>query len=245
MKVCRRLQPTGNRIVKRLILFGLLAGLLTANSGCGLLQAVFCYRPCLGGGQCGPAVVDDGCGESCGPTCGPVHRPVRAVASAPRRAVAYGDCDTGCDVAGGRPCRRAACGTCGSCGDPCADPCGQGCYGRTWHRGPLSCIFALFSCRTWWGGNCGERYWGDFYSDPPDCWDPCDGCGNYTGGGCRSCGGGSNNGSGVFDEYSSGPVGSRVDDGAPVAKENIVSQTDRAVSPAPRPVAQPHKANRP
>lgn len=241
--------------MKRLIVFGLLAGLLTTNSGCGLLQAVFCYRPCQSGGQCGPAYADDGCGESCGPTCGPMHRPVRPVVAA-RRAVVCDECGTGCDAGCGRPCRRAACGTCGSCGacgDPCADPCSPGACVRPWHRGPLSCVFALFSCRTWWGPNCGERYWGDFYSDPPDCWDPCDGYGNYTGGGCqscgsggsvrgggcKSCGGGANYGGGAFDEYDSSPVSNR-NNGPSMADEN-----DRTVIPAPKPVPQPHKATRP
>ncbi|MFO0868502.1 MAG: hypothetical protein U0935_06095 [Pirellulales bacterium] len=33
------------------------------------------------------------------------------------------------------------------------------------------------SCR--WG--CGEIYWDEWLSDPPDCCDPCDGCGNWAG----------------------------------------------------------------
>ena len=66
-----------------------------------------------------------------------------------------------------------------------------------------------------------------FYGDPPDCWDPCDCRGNYTGGRCHSCGGG------------------YVDDGMPVAREKIVSQTDQAVGPTPRAAPQPHKAVKP
>jgi hypothetical protein len=30
---------------------------------------------------------------------------------------------------------------------------------------------------------CGEIYWGEWLSDPPDCCDPCDACGNFTGAG--------------------------------------------------------------
>jgi hypothetical protein len=70
----------------------------------------------------------------------------------------------------------------------------------------LSCVFALImrGCgwgSTWCGGNCGERYWGDFYNDPPDCCDPCDCHGNFTGGGCSHCGGGYAGG------YSGGSMG--------------------------------------
>jgi hypothetical protein len=229
--------------VKRLILFGLLGGLLATNTGCGLLQAVFCYRPSVSYGGCGPAIAGENCDEGCGPTCGPVRRPIRASRCA--RAVA--DCDTGCN---------AACGAeCNSCGDPCADPCGQGCYARPWHRGPLSCVFALLTQGCWWGRSCGERYWGDFYSDSPDCSDPCDCYGNYAGGGCRSCGGeggGCNCGGGGYDGdlggsegYSRNQMVGRVDDGTPVSGNNVVARSNRSVSPAPRPVAQPHKAVRP
>ena len=243
------LQQQGKRIVKRLILCGLLGGLLATTTGCGLFQAIFCYRPCVMRGDCDAAFAGASCEEDCDPTCGPMQRPVRGLAYAPRRARAYADCDVGCDVECGRPCRRPNCRNCSPCGDPCADPCGECCYGRCWHRGPLSCVFALFMRGCWWGPSCGERYWGDFYSDSPDCWDPCDGYGNYTGGGnggrCRSCGGGYDSGMGGFDGYSRGPVGGRVDDGVPVPKENIVSQTDRVVGPAPKPASQPHKAAKP
>ena len=44
----------------------------------------------------------------------------------------------------------------------------------------------LFTHDSYWGGSCGQyRYWGDFYGDPPDICDPCDDCGNFTGGGCQ------------------------------------------------------------
>lgn len=243
--------------MKRLILFGLLGTLLATNTGCGLFQALFCYRPCITRGDCDPAFAGGGCDEGCGPTCGHVRPPVYG----PRRAYAAADCGDTCgDVGCGRPCRGTPCGSC----DPCADPCGSGCYGRCWHRGPLSCLFALFTCGTWWGPNCGERYWGDFYSDSPDCWDPCDGYGNYTGSGCQSCGGSgggysggysggsgggcrncNGGGGGGFDGYARSAAGGRVTDGGPVARENYVSQDDRVVNPNPKPATQPHRAARP
>jgi hypothetical protein len=29
--------------------------------------------------------------------------------------------------------------------------------------------------------DCGERYWNEWYSDPPDCCDPCNDCGTFVG----------------------------------------------------------------
>ncbi len=236
--------------MKRLILLGLLGGLLTTGTGCGLFQAVFCYRPCVSNGDCGPGMACGDCDDGCG-TCGPMRRPICGPACAPRRAQVCAECGESCDGNCGRPCRRAACRTCGSCGaacgdscDPCADPCGNGCYGRPWHRGPLSCLFAWLAPCRWWGcSGCGDRYWGDFYNDPPDCWDPCDNYGNYTGGGCRNCG----RRSGTVMDYgqSSMSEGRVVNDGMPAGDGNIISQSDRTVGPAPSPAAQPHKAERP
>ena len=112
------------------------------------------------------------------------------------------DCDECGDGECGRPCRRACGRTCGPNCDSCSDSCGvpvaipvpiraatvatavPGIAGRSVASSPCS----RRGC--WCGPNCGERYWGDFYSDPPDCEDPCDCYGNYAGGGCRSCGGG-------------------------------------------------------
>jgi len=223
--------------VKRLVLVSLLGGLLATSAGCGLMQSIFCYRPCVMRGDC---LVEDGCYEDgCGPALG---RPVRGPVFAARRARVYAEGDMGCDVVGGRPCRRPLCSRCGPVCDPCCDPCGDVCYGRCWHRGPLSCIFALFMRGCWWDGGCqgcGERYWGDFYSDPPDCWDPCDGYGNYTGGGCRDCGTG-----GEMDYSYSRPRGSIDQDGY-AAQGQVVS--DRVVRSAPRSSVQqqPRRAVRP
>jgi hypothetical protein len=247
-------------IVKRLILFGLLGGLLATNTGCGLFQAIFCYRPCATRGDCGEGVCGNPCNEGCGPACGP-RRPLYP--ARPMRA--SGDCDCGCGDVIGRPCRRAACASCGACDEPCGDSCdcgGCGTCGRPWHRGPLSCVFALFTPCSWWGGGCGQRYWGDFYSDPPDCWDPCDGYGNYSGGGhsagvygdgisgsgvstgggggCRNCGAANRGAGAVYDNYSGGP--SR---GESIPAGEIVSQRERTVRTSARPTTQPHKAARP
>jgi hypothetical protein len=221
--------------VKRILLFGLLAGLMTASTGCGLFQAIFCYQPCNSRTGCSACSCGDTCDDGC-TTCG--RRAVRSPACVASRRAVVADSDEGCDC--DKPCGRASCQTC----DPCADPCGSGTCGRVWHRGPLSCLFALFTPGTWCGGNCGERYWGDFYSDPPACHDPCDGSGNYTGSvgggsGCRSCGGGSS-------VHTRGHASSYVDDGTPVADEGeLVPQADRVVTPAAKPTGTPHKAVKP
>jgi hypothetical protein len=217
--------------VKRIMLFGLLAGALAATSGCGLFQSIFCYRPCTMRGDCCGGCCGDCCDDGCGPRCG-------ARGCGVRQARVYADCGDDCCPECGQPLRGArcrSCGTCGPCGDccgdACADPCGDCCYGRPWHRGPLSCLFALFTPAYWGGRGCGERYWGDFYSDPPDCWDPCDCNGNYTGR-CHHCGGG----------YSDGYGGGRPAQVMPPSDENAVPQGDREGNPAPKPAAQPHKA---
>jgi hypothetical protein len=107
----------------------------------------------------------------------------------------------------------------------------------------------------WCGPNCGERYWGDFYSDPPDCWDPCDCHGNYTGGGCSSCGGGTHDGGGYHESggcrncgrsggVTHSNVSSGMDDGPDMSDGKIISQDDRVVSPAQQSTGEPHKAVR-
>ena len=126
--------------------------------------------------QCGSRVGGMGCvGEPCCGSCGEV-----------------GDCGCG-EVAGDCGCGMAptdcgcgiaapSCGTaCGGC-DDCASTCGVRCR-RGW---PL--LRAIFGC----AGCSGNWYWSEWYSDPPDCCDPCDGCGNWNGpvDSCASCGGG-------------------------------------------------------
>jgi hypothetical protein len=89
----------------------------------------------------------------------------------------------------GTHCVGPRCGPGPMLAEPCEDPCGEcgapacACRCRL-VRGPLSFVFALFtagSYRGCWGG-CGERYWGDWYGDPPACCDPCDCNGHFTGG---------------------------------------------------------------
>jgi hypothetical protein len=104
------------------------------------------------------------CGPVCGEPCGPIRGGL-----GPRAVMAEPGENDGC----------------GECGLPA---CGRLCR----PRGPLAFVFALFTAGSYpgcWGG-CGERYWGDWYADPPDCSDPCGYHGNFTGGGCSGCGDG-------------------------------------------------------
>lgn len=217
-----------------------LGAMLATSTGCGLFHAIFSYRPCVMRGECGPSVCDEGCDEGYGPVYGPPRRAVCPPVVGPRRAVV---CDDECDM----PCRRPfTCPRCRCYADPCWDPCGDSGYGRVWHRGPLSCLFALFVRPAWWGPSCGERYWGDFYSDLPDCWDPCDCYGNYTGtSGCPKCGEWSTGS--AIEGYSYGSSGHNVGSGTPLPKKRIISQSERVVSPAPKPMVQqqPRQAVKP
>lgn len=61
------------------------------------------------------------------------------------------------------------CNKCGVCG-------GNDCPGYT----PCGYLKYMLTC----GAGCSEIYWGEWISDPPDCCDPCDNCGNWTGPGC-------------------------------------------------------------
>lgn len=225
-----------------------LGAILTTNSGCGLLQAIFSYKPCVMRGTCGTGesgMCDEGCEEGYGPVYGLPRRAVAPPVFGPRRAVV---CEDDCDC--GRPYRRPfVCPRCARCANSCWDPCGDRCYGRVWHRGPLSCLFALFIRPSYYGPSCGERYWGDFYSDLPDCWDPCDCYGNYTGGGCQNCSRHNNSevSTGLGEEYSYGSHGRTSTSGLPIPKERIISQSERIVSPAPKPTVQqqPRQAVKP
>lgn len=59
-------------------------------------------------------------------------------------------------------------GVCGVCG-----VCGGDCEGHT----PSSYTKHVLTCAS----GCGEIYWGEWISDPPDKVDPCDNCGNFVG----------------------------------------------------------------
>ncbi len=58
-------------------------------------------------------------------------------------------------------------------GDCCGtDPCSRGP-----RRRPFANLLGMFACN----GGCGDVYYDEWVSDPPDCCDPCDNCGNWTG----------------------------------------------------------------
>ena len=219
-------------MTKRLLLFGLLCGWVAASSGCccgwGWMAeplgpgtqcdprnccgcgscGTACYHGCAG--SCGPACAEP-CGTSCGPSCGPA---CGSACAEPACGPACGaSCGSACGSCG-QDCWARCTPNCGPCcpiehGPPC-DPCcdiGCGKYGH--HCGPLSLLGSLFACESWCGG-CGEVYLGDFHGDPPDCCDPCDRCGSYTGsGGCSSCG------NGVPMASARGPVVRRSANGQP------------------------------
>lgn len=156
----------------------------------------------------------------------------------------YG-CDDGpaCSSCGGGGCgsctTRATCGSggCGSCSE-CSP--GYTCYGPLCGFRPLRWVVNLFRCPCWCGPSCGEAYWGEFHNDPPDCWDPCDQSGNWTGrGGCSSCnhGGGGGNGGGI-----------RYEDAMPstpeASPEMIPEGTIDGPAAQPTPAVKPHKTAR-
>jgi hypothetical protein len=47
------------------------------------------------------------------------------------------------------------------------------------------CLFGCHECwpcgKDWCGSQCGELYWNEWFSLPPNCCDPCDHCGNFDG----------------------------------------------------------------
>ena len=156
-------------MAKRAMALIVVSGLLVAACGCNVCRAIL-FDPF------GPNTLCDG--RRCGTCAGPVIR----------GPVCDGDCEPG-------PIRaRLACRgpVVGPYGDGCCDDCG----GPTCRhhcgivRGPLTFVFALFGAGAYRGcgpcggcGGCGDRYWGDWYGDPPECCDPCDAWGNFTGGG--------------------------------------------------------------
>jgi hypothetical protein len=135
----------------------------------------------------------------------------------------------------------SACDTCDSCGDACDDscgtPCGRGaCSDRT-PCGPLTLLFSIFNCNTWRGPSCGERYWGDFYSDPPACHDPCDPCGNYVGRSNSTYHWG--NAGGYYDSGSSGSGCINCNKNRTWTSDPIPMQEGRVVRPATKVSRQP------
>ena len=173
-------------MLQRFMLLGLLCGLMTAATGCGL-----CHY-----GTTGPFTIctTDNCGPGCQPAC------------------------------------ASSCGgSCGDCADPCA-PCG-----------PLSIVHKLFCPQKWDCGSCGERYWGDFHGDPPECCDPCDRCGNFTGATTDGCSNGNCGGGGYQVEHGGGGGCSTCGTNGPASyRPQMASRTVE-----PRPVSQATRTYRP
>ena len=147
-------------MTKRFILVGMISALLLGGSGCCVLSPIV-HRPFGPGTACNP--------EHCGPVCPTACATCEPGIELPYERVRPAPCDSFCPPDCGPPCGR-----CGPCGPRFC--------------GPLSLIFALLSGPTWCGDGCGEIYWGDFHGDPPDCCDPCDCHGNYTGVNTGPCG---------------------------------------------------------
>lgn len=157
-------------MIRRATLLLLVSGLVATSGCCGWV-----YRPF------GPGTLCDttNCGscEPCGPACGPVCRePCGPVCDAPCGPACGTPCAAPCGPEGGPACDSCSGPRGPSCGpvcDPCSGPVGRG------H--PL--LWMIFHPLQWGACNgCGELYLGDFHGDPPDCCDPCDHCGNWTGG---------------------------------------------------------------
>ena len=151
-----------------------------------LLCLVSCVAAAAGGCACGPCMmapfgpgtVCDSSGGCCGP-CG-----VTACESTCGPTACGTTCETGCS--------DCDCG--GSCSEPCETVCDQ-CAGASCNAccPPVGLLTWLFGplFQGYCGDGCGEVWWGDWHGAPPDCCDPCDRCGNYTGRGapaCESCG---------------------------------------------------------
>lgn len=161
----------------------LVSALVAATSGCCEMRSFLRYPLGSCGAICDPTHCCDGaycdqCGPACG-VCGPACAPC-----------GDGCVDAGCDTCRDTSCDACGGSSCGSCGGYGGNPCGDSCWSG---RGPLSWLFGGLCGGGCCGSGCGEFYWSDFYSEPPDCCDPCDRCGNWTGGSCGyggGCGGG-------------------------------------------------------
>lgn len=150
-------------MIRRATALLLVSGLLATSGCCGWV-----YRPFGPGTLCD--TTNCGCCEPCGPACGPV-------------------CGAPCGPACGAPCGPVCeepCGpACGPCGPSCGPSCGPVCD-TCRGPGPIGAchplLWMLFHPLQWGACNgCGDLYLGDFHGDPPDCCDPCDECGNWTG----------------------------------------------------------------
>jgi len=161
-------------------------------------------------GCCG-FLQNGGCGcQSCG-RCDGDSGPARR----PYRERIYGDDGS----------QSSNCPTCGSCGQ-CGDDCGSCCQ-RNFCFHPLRWIGGLFSSCTWCGPSCCNVYGGEMISDPPDCCDPCNRAGHWTGHGRNAIGN-------PVGEYEGGDV-SPIPDGATLQDDPVME---------PVPTKAPTKATR-
>ncbi|MCE9547712.1 MAG: hypothetical protein K8T25_19755 [Planctomycetia bacterium] len=88
----------------------------------------------------------------------------------------------GCDTCGGGGIVTGGCAS-GDCGAPACGARGCGVGICNWYPGKE--LVDGLTCKK----GCGKAYWSEWYNDPPDACDPCDKCGNWTGGGGgRRCG---------------------------------------------------------
>jgi hypothetical protein len=103
-----------------------------------------------------------------------------------------GPCAPRCCLLACLPCFREPIrwdGCCNDCGPSACESCGDRCggcpdCGLLSHCGPLGGLRWCWSCNR----GCGEIYKDEWYSDPPDCCDPCDRCyGQFTGPGAYCC----------------------------------------------------------
>ncbi len=168
-----------------------------------------------GCGTCGPAACGAVCEGACDSSCGSSYGP--ALAPVPLDGPACSACGEACG------------GTCGSaCNDPCRVPCG-----------PLTWLFDLLH-QGYHCNDCGEIWWGDWHGAPPDCFDPCDRCGNYTGRAGATGGAGAWGGPGACESCGQGQSGyvHRVSATAAAEPEvvagryapRLISTTDQAVA---------------
>jgi len=170
-------------MMKKMLLLCSVIGMLAAVSGCGLFEPML-YEPFGPGTACDPTH----CGPMC---CGPGCCGLGCCGLGWCGPRCYQECCPPCEMECGPACEADCCPECdpicdtcdAECApdcDPCYEPCGPPCYAPC---GPLSWLMAIFrlGCCDY---GCGERYWGDFHGNPPDCCDPCDRMGNFTGGAC-------------------------------------------------------------
>jgi len=153
-----------------------------ASRGYGLLACCLAVVfLCSGCGRCyfgNGSVLKGRCAETCEEygdcgDCAPAG-PIRQ-AWGPRYDTIDGSCSScdQCEVA-----EPVGCGICKGIG-----PCGQCGLLRGAVAGSASLVGKLLKPQKWYGTckGCGEKYWGDVISDPPECCDPCDKQGNWIG----------------------------------------------------------------